>query len=58
MSVVMGTVLWLAGDNIILLLFLAVIGLLVLMSVQYLVSKIISGQAEKLYFFGKVSKSA
>ena len=49
MSAGMGTVLWLAGDNRILLLFLAVIGLLVLMSVQYLISKIISKQAEKLY---------
>ena len=49
MSAVIGTTLWLVVDNIILLLFLAVAALFILMSVQYLISKIISRQAEKLY---------
>ena len=49
MSAVIGTALWLAVDNIILLLFLAVAALFILMSVQYLISKIISRQVEKLY---------
>ena len=49
MSAVIGTVSWLVVDNMILLLFLAVIALFILMSVQYLISKIISVQAEKLY---------
>ena len=49
MSAVIGTALWLVADNIILLLFLAVVALFILMSVQYLISKIISRQAEKLY---------
>jgi len=49
MSAVIGTVLWLVVDNIILLLFLAVAALFILMSVQYLISKIISRQVEKLY---------
>ena len=49
MSAVIGTALWLVVDNIILLLFLAVAALFILISVQYLISKIISGQGEKLY---------
>lgn len=49
MSAVIGTVCWLVLDNIILLLFLAVAALFILMFVQYLISKIISRQAEKLY---------
>ena len=49
MSAVIGTALWLVVDNIILLLFLAVVALFILMSVQYLISKIISRQVEKLY---------
>ena len=49
MSAVIGTVCWLVLDNIILLLFLAVAALFILMSVQYLISKIISRQVEKLY---------
>ena len=49
MSAVIGTTLWLVADNIILLLFLAVVALFILMSVQYLISKIISRQVEKLY---------
>ena len=49
MSAVIGTALWLVADNIILLLFLAVDALFILMSVQYLISKIISRQVEKLY---------
>ena len=49
MSAVIGTALWLVVDNIILLLFLAVAALFILMSVQYLISKIISRQVEKLY---------
>ena len=49
MSAVIGTVSWLVVDNMILLLFLAVVALFILMSVQYLISKIISRQVEKLY---------
>ena len=49
MSAVIGTALWLVVDNIILLLFLAVAALFILISVQYLISKIISRQVEKLY---------
>ena len=49
MSAVIGTVLWLVVDNIILLLFLVVAALFILMSVQYLISKIISRRVEKLY---------
>ena len=49
MSAVIGTALWLVVDNIILLLFLDVAALFILMFVQYLISKIISRQAEKLY---------
>ena len=49
MSAVIGTALWLVVDNIILLLFFALVALFILMSVQYLISKIISRQVEKLY---------
>ena len=49
MSVCMGAALGLVGDNMIGLPFLGALALLILMSVCHLISKKISGMAERLY---------
>lgn len=49
MSTIMGIVLWLTTDHIILLALSGITALLILMVVRHLISKKISGTAEKLY---------